>query len=529
MMGRAMGYRQRIRTQAGAIEEKRLLSFLVGHIKARREISNDEALLVAEDVKRYLGTNLRPFGRLELPAVSGRDTHSRRARIHQPEKLIDITVTTDDDVELMRDYGIRTMQNGRIARVIEEAYYQDALLDGPRLQLLFLMNHKALGNRLKSFWETGCILPVCGMTRSNRAKMRWLRPALLIYRYLKGEPLPELKEELAVSNTLWREWWRAFRQMLIMEKRDAKESAEILGLPLVLLEQWQRVYEKTQSLTTARERLQVAHLWEWERSLSDKTHFRQVLLDRHGFSKAAAVEFIDELHLLCQDLKLSKQKPGEICYFAVSAEEPPGRSLLEAELVVCNLEYINPCDWQLFDRDQVSSLKWERLKRLTTQAFHQGAALTQPDLSFLLGISVEAVRKAIKAHPQVVLFTRGQVMDMGPTISHAEKIIRLWMDGYSETDIVKRSQHSYESIERYLLKFAQVLYLLEQGMPVSAIRTVLGSSRKVVERYVGLYQEYVESPDSWRLGQLRRMATSHPVKKKTNTKGRASCRKVHDI
>lgn len=62
----------------------------------------------------------------------------------------------------------------------------------------------------------------------------------------------------------------------------------------------------------------------------------------------------------------------------------------------------------------------------------------------------------MKEHPKVVLPIRGRVTDMGPTLSHAEKIIRLYMDGYTETEIVRRTGHSYESIERYLIDFARL-------------------------------------------------------------------------
>lgn len=86
----------------------------------------------------------------------------------------------------------------------------------------------------------------------------------------------------------------------------------------------------------------------------------------------------------------------------------------------------------------------------------------------------------------MVVPTRGVVADMGPALSHADKIIRLYMDGSTETEIVRRTGHSYESVESYLLDFAKVTYLLERGLPVPAIRKVMGCSRRLVEKYVNL-------------------------------------------
>lgn len=36
----------------------------------------------------------------------------------------------------------------------------------------------------------------------------------------------------------------------------------------------------------------------------------------------------------------------------------------------------------------------------------------------------------------------------GPAISHAKKIITVYLNGYDETENVGRTSHSYESVER---------------------------------------------------------------------------------
>jgi len=77
-------------------------------------------------------------------------------------------------------------------------------------------------------------------------------------------------------------------------------------------------------------------------------------------------------------------------------------------------------------------------------------ALSQPHLAHLLGLAVDAVQESIKKHEEVLLPTRGRVADMGSTLIHAEKIISLYMDGYPETEIKRRTGHSYDSSERYL-------------------------------------------------------------------------------
>ncbi len=529
-MGITSQYRQRIRTQANSVEGKGFTEYLASHIKVRREVSLDEAYLIARDVKDYLDTQMlmRPLGQIEMPVIEGAECHIKRSRAHQPEKLVNLTVIADDDVELMRDFGIECLQNGRIARVIEEAYHQDGSLDRNRLQVLFLMNYKAIHGRLNQFWEKGCILPLAGMNRSNREKMQKFRAVIAVERYLEGEDLKQIQRDLAFSQKTWRQWWLSFRQVIILGDMESKKISEVIGEPVGLIEQWQETYRQMKDLPSIQRRLDIEELQEWEQPAPRRRVFRETLLQRHGFSPAAADAFIDELHEMGQQLTRESWKPGEIGYIAISADEGPGRSLAESELVLCHLEYLAREDWDLVHRDQSWQLKWARLQRLATQAYYQGATLTQPDLAFIMSCSVEAIRKSMYKHSEIVLPTRGRVVDMGPTISHAEKIIRFWMDGYTETEIVRRTGHSIESIERYLLDFARIMLLLEKKMPVSAIRTVMGTTRKLVERYVSLYNEYNGTSDGWRLGQLRRMGEAHSGKKKLHHgKGRVKlCRKV---
>ena len=52
------------------------------------------------------------------------------------------------------------MQQARLARVIEEACAQEALLDGHRLCLLMPLTMVALRERLKPFWQQGVLLPL---------------------------------------------------------------------------------------------------------------------------------------------------------------------------------------------------------------------------------------------------------------------------------------------------------------------------------------------------------------------------------
>ena len=78
---------------------------------------------------------------------------------------------------------------------------------------------------------------------------------------------------------------------------------------------------------------------------------------------------------------------------------------------------------------------------------------------------------------------------MGSTLSHSEKIITHYMDGYTETEIKRRTGRSYDSIERYIFDFARVTCLKERGLPLSlmapALETV--SLPEAVDQYLRLF------------------------------------------
>ena len=490
-MGRTKFYRQRILSQAASVDAKSFYDYLLNEIRHRREVPLEEAVLITQDVLDYLifVLDFRGFGRIVFPAIEGLDNHYHKSRENQEEKLVTLTLVADQDAALLKEGGISHLQTARIARVIEEAQQQGCLLDYRRLCLLFPLSARAIRAKLQKLWEKGAVLPVAGMSKNNRLNFRASRCVLALERYLKGEPLRQILFDLAVPQPTWERWWRIYNQ----GTADSLLAEELAAL--------KKRYPAKNTTT---------------QTIADRESFGRLLQKRHGYSPAAAENFLFELDELAKELRL-KLEPGQLLYSAVEAKEPPGKPLAECSLVNTVLDYVTEEDWELVNTDSPRVLKWQRLERLTTGAYAQGATLSQGDISYLMSISVDAVQNCIKAHPQVVLPTRGFVADMGPTLSHAEKVIALYMDGYTETEIKRRTAHSYESIERYLIDFARVVLLTEKGMPLPMVRQVLGFSRRVVEKYQSLYRQFNTPEYSWRMERIRRIATAQPVKKNKRT------------
>jgi hypothetical protein len=199
-----------------------------------------------------------------------------------------------------------------------------------------------------------------------------------------------------------------------------------------------------------------------------------------------------------------------VVFWAVAATEPAGRPLADCELVPVTLELVDPDDSGVWERHATRALKWARVLRLSGQAWVQGAYLSQGDLAFLVGVDVGVIGRLVAAHPTVVLPTRGNMADMGPGLTHAQKIVRLYLEGYTETEIKARTGHTYASIERYLLTFAKVVLLTERGLPAALIRRTIGCSSKLVASYLALYAEFDKPDYAWALMAVRRLGEAHP-------------------
>ncbi len=519
-MGRPVFFRQRVRQEAQSVAAKTFFDYVVNYVRERREIAVDEAELLAGDVMRYLHgyLGLQSLGQIEFPAVvHNREAYIRRPRDRQQEMLVRLTVLQDDDAELLGEFGTRTMVTGRIARLIEEAYYQGALLDIPRLLVLFPSSVQAIRKRWLDLVQQGARLPLAAMTKKTREHFRYLRPALAVWRYLQGEDLKTIRQTLCISQRQWQAWWNAFRQ--IQRYEEAAEAAEATGYALPLVEEWREIWNHN----AERVRKTVADdlPWPWERAdaFLSRSRFVEVLQERHGYSPAAADAFVQELREISERFHTLHRSGGQIVYIGVSSAQGAGKSLKESTLQPVVLDLVKTEDWADMDPKRPGALRWNRIARVTTQAYEQGAALTLPDIGYIISLSSDGVRKTMEQNPKVVLPTRGRVADMGATLSHAAKIIDLFMWGYTETEITRRTGHSYESIERYLLDFSKVVLLKEEGLPLPEIRKVCDLSKRVVQKYWELHDAYDTSDFQFAMSKIRRFAIAHPPRNKQRERG----------
>lgn len=206
-------------------------------------------------------------------------------------------------------------------------------------------------------------------------------------------------------------------------------------------------------------------------------------------------------------------KPGELCYLAVDANEPPGKPIIACRKVQVTLELTAGDDQEALRSKGLAVMRQGRLARLARQAQVQGGLLTVEDLAYLTCSSPATVKRdmAVSRAAGVAVPTRGQIKDIGPGLSHKAAVVQLYLWGLQFTDIESRTRHSEGSIKRYLADFRQIAALYARGAKIPEIRAATGRSSGLIAEYIGLYErarrEFPAAPRLYELLDVERART----------------------
>lgn len=137
-------------------------------------------------------------------------------------------------------------------------------------------------------------------------------------------------------------------------------------------------------------------------------------------------------------------------------------------------------------------LRRTKILRISEEAIDQGGVLSQEDLSKYLGCTVRTIQRdirALKEDGQEVI-TRGYLHNIGRGQTHKAKIIGLYLEGLTYSEIKLRTKHSVGAIKRYLEGFTKVLMSQKRGIfRIKDISLVTGLSNYLVEQYISLIKE----------------------------------------
>ena len=237
------------------------------------------------------------------------------------------------------------------------------------------------------------------------------------------------------------------------------------------------------------------------RRLKGKT-LRHILLDRflnqYGYDKGTvtASAIVDDLLALIEQYYRytdhSFLKPGQMVWHAVPVDEYPakGKTMAQTKLRPVVLDIISDSDIDdirtpLHHRE----IRLKRIERWTTQAYDQGALLSQLDLAVLLNTSTYTVGDYIQEYRDLYqrpLPTRGNVQLIGSGQTHKREIVALHLKGFLVPTICQKTNHSKDAVERYIRDFESVKLLSTKFDDVELISRIIRLAPRVVKQYLDL-------------------------------------------
>lgn len=135
----------------------------------------------------------------------------------------------------------------------------------------------------------------------------------------------------------------------------------------------------------------------------------------------------------------------------------------------------------------------ELMVRLLKSAKAQGGLLSGAELSVLMNRSLTTIGKYLKAYflkTGEVLPMKGYVLDQGSNPTHKGIIISLYENGISPADIVLKTGHTQDAVDRYLKAYEQVLQLVKKKHSAISICQITGRTMNTNRQYLRLVKTY---------------------------------------
>jgi len=177
-------------------------------------------------------------------------------------------------------------------------------------------------------------------------------------------------------------------------------------------------------------------------------------------------------------------------------------------------------DKNLYREEGKPGLRQTKILRMTNEALEQDGLLTQEDLADILEVSTRTIRRDITAlkDKDFDVPTRGAYQDIGPGKSHKTKIIELYLEYNTYSEIKRKTKHSTQAVRRYLKEFGRVLLSLKNNLTLKETAHIVGISDKLAREYSELYLKYNTAENQERIADIvkrsRRKASAKAEAKK---------------
>lgn len=223
------------------------------------------------------------------------------------------------------------------------------------------------------------------------------------------------------------------------------------------------------------------------------------LKEEYGLSPIEAKALVKRVELFKEEMSSGVRDNNQIIRQVVAKGEPAGKRIRDCRLVPVILTMNFNGEEKIEANNGLSHLKRIKVHQLAWEAYEQGGLLSYEDIESILGISISTIKRCIRQYKTegIVVPTRGQIEDIGPGITHKEKIIELLVKGYTYSEVMIQTAHTEASVENYEKKFVRVAYFHREDKNKLLIRTLTGYSEGLIDSYIELYTRYSkEYPDS---------------------------------
>ncbi len=147
-------------------------------------------------------------------------------------------------------------------------------------------------------------------------------------------------------------------------------------------------------------------------------------------------------------------------------------------------------DMKIPEKNTTTAVRRNKLHRISYEAYKKNCVLTVEDFAYkIFNCGERTIVRDIEAFRNIDVFIplRGQVKDIGKSITHKVKAINKFIEGKEAGEIARIINHSITSVERYIEKFKQIILCLEKGLKDPEISFLTSSSYTLIEEYKKIY------------------------------------------
>lgn len=513
-MGRPKYYRFNINQQINSLQYKTKYFYLKNMNISRYRLCPAEAELLANIANNYYQHKLLkiPENHFSISVYDNLKSNKKCNLNDLPPKIVNVPAYSHYELEIYQDYGLKTLQNYRIVNILDAIIFQEANIDINLLAKIVNITPKSIRKRIEPLLKVGVRLPLTYLASKWYTQNQLYRYSSALNNFfIRHMNEIEIMKNLLITKNEW-------SYLLFNFYQFSYEQNGFYFFPKSLVEELQMLKK---DIIESPRYLEYANLFpkiniENEVLIDSKNTFFNILKQYFSFSNALANDYVNFIEQEAANIN-QHRKHGEIIYYAVRANTIAGTQLVHSDFVPIKLIIFAEDDKLPASPYQTNTRKWNKASRYSIQAQHQNANLSQYDLAFLLGISLSVIKNLMKKHNNKILPTRGNIHDIGPGVSHAEKIINLYLQGYTETEIKLKTGHNYESIENYLRNFTKVVGLTDLGLNLHQLRMTAKITYNLAKKFYEIYRKYNTPEYAWIMAKIRNNF-NHTIKK-NNQKG----------